>query len=226
LDRRRLPTSADQIRRTGTPSSAVILVRIENKCPRGSLSLLRLQNGRLSRDGTCCDKPLGFGRRRKPFSTGEAGQRTQSGRQSRVKDPRIAWVPLLVSLPNTTWSPTRCHERLGVSSAAPRVLAPFESESSLRRSSRLGLRAGQDPRSCALPRRRTFSGGSWCLPPFRRPFGYVEIALHVLSDSVSPSRRLALARGSLGLGSVLFFRVALQSGSTSAFVSTPLAPKP
>jgi len=54
------------------------------------------------------------------------------------------------------------------------------------------FRAGQDLRSRTLPRRRMRSRKSGCLPPLRRPFGYVRITPHVRSDSISSSRRPAL----------------------------------
>jgi len=89
----------------------------------------------------------------------------------------------------------------------------------------LGLRAGLGLLSRALPRRRAHSRRPGCLPPFRRPFGYVEIALHVHSDSVSSSRRRALPEVRSDSAFSLH-QSGIAIGSTSAFVSTSLAPKP
>lgn len=46
-------------------------------------------------------------------------------RSTEVSEGLVMRVPLLVPLPCTTLSPTRCREKLGVSSAAPCLVAPF-----------------------------------------------------------------------------------------------------
>jgi len=68
LGRRRLPTSADQIRRTGTPSSAVTLVRIGCDNPsRDFASLTFARRPTLARRAVR-DEPSESWRRRKPSS--------------------------------------------------------------------------------------------------------------------------------------------------------------
>jgi len=124
-DRRRLPTSADQIRRTGTPIERRHPRPHRNRSPSRGLSSLAFAPCLLSEEQARHgepNEPCGGGG---PDAASEAGQGARSGRQSRVKGLRMAQAPLLRSLPSITLSRARCHERVGVSSAAPLAIAPF-----------------------------------------------------------------------------------------------------
>jgi len=145
---------------------------------------------------------------------------THPCRKGRVKGSRIAWAPLLAAPSRASCRPLAATEDLECppSRRTPDLLLR-------ERGDWLHESAG-DLRSHALPRRSTLSRRPRRLPPFRRPFGCAKIALRARSDSVSSSRRPLLHRAMPELESFLFIRVALRSRRTSAFGSTPRAPKP
>ena len=187
MDRRRLPTSATRFDVRARPSSAIILVRIGSvSLSRGPASpgfaYVRLLRGEPS--ATSQTHSIVSANSQSPARPATG---TRSGRQSGVKGScKMQQAPLLDPLPCTTVSPTRCRERFGVSPAAPCAGAPFESNRCV------ACRVGLGLHSRALPRRRTRSRKPGCFPPCRRPFGYVKIAPHARSDSVSQSRRRTL----------------------------------
>lgn len=98
MGRRRLPTSADQIRRTGTPSSAVTLVRIGREPPRG-VSLLPAFARRPSLSSRAVrDEPNEFWRRRKP-SSHRRGRSQELPRADRAERRTLALRELPSSCP-------------------------------------------------------------------------------------------------------------------------------
>ena len=108
-------------------------------------------------------------------------------------------------------SPTRCCERFGVSSAAPRSRAPFEG-APLRETGVLGLSSWPRPSFPRLPRRRTLSRRPGGLPPCRRPLRR--------ADRSSLPFRIRSPRHAAGL----FIRVALQRGGPAPLLFTALRP--
>jgi hypothetical protein len=110
-------------------------------------------------------------------------------------------------------SPSRCRERIGVSSAAPPASAPFESKW------RLACRGGQGPRSGASREGERFSENQNAFHRVvvlavredrsSRPFGF---GLRVTPPWVAPLSRV-LAR-------FLFIRVALQTGVPAPLLFT------
>jgi len=227
VDRCRLPTSAKQIRRTGTLLGAVILhPHPKSTAPRRVSFLVRSSSDRFRRNepstvsqtDSALNVPDSLTKDRQTHDCQRGWpQETYPGRQSRVKGPRIARATLLQNPAEHSVSPTRCRERFGVSSAAPRMTASFG------RQVLLGF-------SC------------WPRSSFRRPPAKDDAFLKtgVLSTASSsfwvPEDRSPCPLGLgllvtpphlvLRLGGFLLFGVALQSGSTSAFLTPLVTPKP
>jgi len=220
LGRRRLPTSADQIRRTGTPSSAVTLVRIGSANPsRGFVSPAFARRPSLARRAVR-DEPSESWRRRKP-SSHRRGRSRELSRADRAERRARALRELPSSRP--------CRAPLGRQPVAakdlecppPRLAPPL-----LLRDSDVWLACWPRPlfprppakenvfRKVVVP--STVSSSFWVRGDrSSRPLG---LGLPVTPPCLGP--RFARSRH------FLFIRVALQPGSTSAFGSTPLAPRP
>jgi hypothetical protein len=228
LGRCRLPTSADWIRGTGTP--------IERRYPHphrivapltGLVVLLRWRTVFGSEDppvfamsqfdsieGANLQYPGAI------FLAEKPGLWSRSGSTEPSEGLALGECPSSCFPVGHPLSPTRCCERIGVSSAAPRVTPPFESPVMF------GLSSWPSSSFRRLPRRRTLFRRPRCLSPFRHPFRCLRIAPHALFGlglRVTPPCLGSLSRP---LPDFLFIRVALQRGVPAPFLSALRAPKP